>query len=61
MGTTYRPNSQWALRFGVAYDQSPIEDVHRTPRIPTGDRIWVALGASYAINPSMAIDAGSGT
>ncbi len=56
VGTTYRPTPQWALRFGVAYDQSPIDDPYRTPRIPTNDRIWVAFGVGYAINADMVLD-----
>ncbi len=56
VGTTYRPTPQLALRFGVAYDQSPIDDPYRTPRIPTGDRIWLAFGVGYAINADMVLD-----
>ncbi len=56
LGTTFRPTPKWALRFGVAWDQSPIDDEYRTPRIPTSDRIWVALGVGYQFTDYMAID-----
>ena len=56
VGTTFRPTPDWALRFGLAYDQSPIEDEYRTARIPTNDRFWIALGVGYAVTEFMVID-----
>jgi len=47
VGVTYRPNEDWMIRAGVGFDQEPIPDRTRTPRIPGEDRTWVALGASY--------------
>jgi long-chain fatty acid transport protein len=56
LGTTYRPDPKWALRFGVAYDMSPIKDDYRTPRIPTNDRVWLALGVGYQFTEWMTVD-----
>ncbi len=48
LGATYKPTEAWTLRAGVAYDQAPISnDERRTPRIPDGDRKWLALGGGY--------------
>jgi len=47
VGATYRPNDTCILRMGVAYDETPIPDAHRTPRIPGTDRVWLALGAGH--------------
>lgn len=58
VGVTYRPQPALALRFGVAYDESPIPDSTRTPRIPANDRQWVAIGASYEANNWLTVDAG---
>lgn len=58
IGTTYTHNSQWTFRGGIAYDESPVEDAFRTLRIPDGDRVSLSLGASYAINEHVKIDAG---
>jgi long-chain fatty acid transport protein len=58
VGATWRPSSQLTLRAGVAYDQSPIPDNRRTPRIPGNDRTWVSLGASYEVSPAFSISAG---
>lgn len=46
-GVTYRPNETWAFQAGVGFDQEPIPDRTRTPRIPGEDRTWIALGATY--------------
>jgi long-chain fatty acid transport protein len=47
IGADYRPMDNHTLRFGVAYDQSPVPDDHRTARIPDADRYWLSLGYSY--------------
>lgn len=47
VGATYRPRDDLALRLGVAYDESPIPDATRTPRIPGSDRTWLSLGAEW--------------
>lgn len=58
LGVTYRPNESWALRAGYAYDQSPVPNRTRTPRIPDNDRHWLALGASYRPLPNLLLAAG---
>ena len=35
---------------GVAYDETPIQDANRTPRVPGTDRTWLALGAGYQMD-----------
>lgn len=49
-GTTWRPMAVegLTLRLGVAYDQSPVPESTRTPRIPGEDRYWIAAGVGYA-------------
>jgi long-chain fatty acid transport protein len=47
-GATFRPSDKWQLRAGIAFDQSPVPDRTRTPRIPDNDRFWVSFGAAYA-------------
>lgn len=55
-GANYRYSDAWILRGGLAYDQTPVRDAQRTPRLPDGDRTWLALGAQYKYSPSVAID-----
>ncbi len=58
LGVTYKPDNGWVFRGGVAYDESPIPDAHRTPRIPGTDRVWIALGASKAISDNLDVSFG---
>ncbi len=40
------------IRFGVAYDQTPVIDEERGPALPDGNRTWVSLGLSSKIGSS---------
>jgi long-chain fatty acid transport protein len=44
VGADYRLSETRTIRFGVAYDESPVPDDTRTARIPDADRYWVSLG-----------------
>lgn len=55
-GMTYRPDQDWMIRAGIAYDQTPIPDAKRTPRVPGNDRLWLALGASYQPTEDLRVD-----
>jgi long-chain fatty acid transport protein len=58
VGGTYTLMPALDLRCGLAYDQTPVPDAqHRTPRIPDGDRFWIALGAGYRIIEDLTLDA----
>ena len=56
LGVTFRPNRCWTFRLGTQWDQSPIPDSTRGPRIPLNDRIWVAAGVGYKIGRHLEID-----
>ena len=58
LGLSYDHNDKWAFRAGVAYDETPISDEFRTPRIPGEDRTWVAVGATYKYSEHITVDAG---
>lgn len=48
LGATYQWSEPLQLRFGVAYDQSPIaESKRRMTTMPDNDRIWLSLGGRY--------------
>lgn len=47
LGVEYQVNPSWLLRAGVAYDNTPVQDEYRTPRLPDEDRTWLALGVRY--------------
>jgi long-chain fatty acid transport protein len=58
VGANYHYNDVWTLRVGVAYDQSPVSDAERTPRIPDQDRTWLAFGGQYRMSKQLAFDFG---
>jgi long-chain fatty acid transport protein len=58
LGLAYTVNSKWKLRTGVAHDQTPVPDTTRTPRLPDGNRYWVAFGAGWAFSERISIDFG---
>jgi long-chain fatty acid transport protein len=56
LGAVWRPDEHMVLRFGAAYDESPIQDEFRTARLPTNDRIWGTLGLGYKLSESAYVD-----
>ena len=58
IGTSYKVNNQLKLRFGMAYDNTPVNDYTRTPRIPDSDRIWFSTGFEYKLNDDLVLNAG---
>ncbi|RMF09201.1 MAG: aromatic hydrocarbon degradation protein [Alphaproteobacteria bacterium] len=56
VGAQVRVDESWTLRGGVEYDRSPSRDAFRSTRIPDADRIWTAVGATYRISDSVAVD-----
>ena len=56
VGLSYKLNPQWTLRTGIAVDQSPTNNVDRSPRIPSGDRTIFSVGAGWSPNQDMTID-----
>jgi long-chain fatty acid transport protein len=58
LGANYKVNDALKLRFGVAYDETPANDVDRTPRVPDQDRKWVAIGAQYKVSKAGTLDVG---
>jgi long-chain fatty acid transport protein len=58
VGLRYQPQSDWIVRAGVAFDESPTRDGTRDPRIPDSDRTWIAFGVHYDISASTALQVG---
>lgn len=59
LGANYQTDSAWKLRFGVAWDESPVQSpADRTMTLPDSDRTWVAVGARYALSKASSIDVG---
>lgn len=58
VGANYHSSDRLTWRFGVAYDESPVPDAFRTPRIPDEDRIWLSVGGQYCMSKPSCIDFG---
>lgn len=58
LGSSYRMAEDWTLRGGFAWDQDPIRNGRRTPRIPTDDRYWLSIGTGWQPLPALSIDFG---
>jgi len=56
VGADYLYSDRLTLRAGIAYDQSPLPDRTRTPRLPGSDAIDLAIGAGYKPYDDVKID-----
>jgi long-chain fatty acid transport protein len=56
IGGEYQWTQQLTLRAGIAFESSPVTDQVRTPVVPDADRLHVAGGLSYAVNPRLTLD-----
>lgn len=55
-GATYLLQSDVTLKAGVAYDENPIAQSHKTARIPTDDRVWASVGANWRLTDKLSLD-----
>jgi len=58
VGANYKLSPQTKLRFGLAFDPTPTNDVDRTPRLPDQDRTWLAFGVQYKPNKDGVLEVG---
>ncbi len=58
IGASFHYDENLKLRTGFAYDQTPVPDAYRTPRIPDSDRFWLSFGANYKLSQSSSLDFG---
>jgi long-chain fatty acid transport protein len=57
IGANYAVNTQLAMRGGMFYDMTPIDDAYVGPELPDNNKTGLCLGASYAVNNKLTIDA----
>jgi long-chain fatty acid transport protein len=58
VGANYKWSPTTKLRFGVAFDETPTNDVDRTARLPDQDRKWVAFGVQWKPSKTSILDFG---
>ena len=57
IGAEFDISDAFTIRGGVAQDESPTNDTHRTPRLPDADRMLYSIGASWNVSDNLSIDA----
>jgi long-chain fatty acid transport protein len=55
IGAEFALNEAFTLRAGLAYDETPVQDETRTPRLPDNDRNWFSIGATWAPSETLEI------
>lgn len=58
VGGEYEAGTATTLRAGFMFDESPVNDAFATPRIPDGDRYWLAAGISQNLGDKLSADIG---
>lgn len=59
LGANYLMNDAWKLKFGVAYDQTPVKGAEtRMVSLPDNNRVWLSLGAQWKLSNASRIDFG---
>ena len=57
VGMEYDLSDAFTLRGGIGWDESPTNDVTRTPRLPDNDRMLYSVGMSWAFSDNLTVDA----
>lgn len=59
LGATYKYDDAWKLKYGIAYDQTPVRAAEtRLVSMPDNDRVWFSFGAQWAVNKASKLDLG---
>ena len=57
VGMDFALTDAFTLRAGVGFDESPTNNVDRSPRLPDNDRNLYSLGLGWAVSPNLSVDA----
>lgn len=57
LGLEYLATSQWALRGGFYFDESPVQDGFFAPETPRADSTGFTTGFTYTVNDQLSLDA----
>jgi long-chain fatty acid transport protein len=60
LGANYKYDDAWKLRFGMAYDQTPVRGAStRLVSLPDNDRVWFSFGTQWTIDKDSKLDLGA--
>lgn len=57
-GAGYKATDKAKLKFGIAFDRTPVRDEYRSPRVPDNNRLWLSLGGQWNAGPVGKFDLG---
>lgn len=46
-GAAYKASDAAKVKFGIAYDRTPVKDADRSARVPDNNRLWLSLGGQW--------------
>ena len=59
LGSNYTLNDAWKLKFGLAYDQTPVQGAStRLTALPDNDRVWFSFGTQWTPSKASRFDLG---
>ena len=59
LGANYQLNRAWKLKYGIAYDQTPVKRAAtRLVSLPDSDRVWLSFGVQWAPDKAQKVDLG---
>lgn len=58
LGGEWAMSDRFTFRAGIAFDETPTNDLTRTPRLPDADRTWLSAGVTWNASEHLSIDAG---
>jgi len=58
LGINYKIIQDLILKFGTAYDKTPIDDQYRTVSLPDSSYTWLTIGAKYMLSKQTTFDIG---
>jgi len=59
LGANYQYNDAWKLKFGLAYDQTPVKGAStRLTAMPDNDRVWFSFGTQWTPDKASRLDLG---
>ncbi len=56
LGGEYMATDALALRAGIYYDQTPVQDGYMTPETPDSDRLGLTAGLGYNVSERFGVD-----
>ncbi|WP_018988346.1 OmpP1/FadL family transporter [Aromatoleum toluclasticum] len=60
LGANYKLDDAWKLKFGIAFDQTPVRDKQRRlVSLPDNDRTWFSAGAQWKVSKTNTLDLGA--